>query len=124
MVLGDTGGGRKRRKKYTDDSHKKNAEKQALWRRRHPDKYEAYKERMRMQTRMDKGAHQAGGFLVYERVTPEGEILALRIRHHLERPDDDERLSDFLPHSPVEYGLATALRDSRLKQLAEWRGEC
>ena len=123
MGLGEAGGGQKRREKYTDDAHKKNAAKQAKWRRANPDKYEAYKERMRLQSRMNKGLHKPGGWLLWEIVNETGEITSITIRHHLRPAPEGGRLSDFLPHSPVDYWLARALRDARLQQLAEWGAE-
>jgi hypothetical protein len=123
MSLDESGGGQKRRKKTNENDVSENAKRQALWRKRHPEKYEAYKERRRTQARMRKGEHKPGGFLIYERMTESGEIIDVRIRHHLESPPENERLSDFLPHSPVNWALAKALRDARLQQLKEWRAE-
>lgn len=116
-------GDRKRRKKYIDETHRKNAEKQALWRRRHPDKYEARKERMRMESRINRGQHRPGGYLLYEIWDENGAIVDVVVRAHYKAAPKGAQLSNFLPRSPLDYWLAIALRDARLKQLAEWRGE-
>ena len=124
MSLGGSGGGRKRNKKSSKDARADNAKKQSLWRRRHPDKYEAFKERLRMQTMLNRGQRKPGGYLIYDLCDVDGTVVDVVVRAHYKAAPERGRLSDFLPHSPVEYSLATALRDARLEQLAAMRGEC
>lgn len=107
--------------KYEDESHRKNREKVARHRARNRVKMIEQLESARQQTIINKGLRKPWGSIVYDIVDENGQVVDVQVRYHTEPPPERGRLSDFLPHSPVDWPLAYALRRARLAQLAEWR---
>jgi hypothetical protein len=121
MVSSGSGGGQKRRIKYTDEAHRKNAEKQALWRKRHPDKYEVFKERKNLKVQLAKGSRELSGWFVWEIVNESGEIIDVVMRFHNQPIPEGAQHGQFAPPFPLSYWVARTMRDSRLEQLQKWR---
>jgi hypothetical protein len=110
----------KRDAKSSDESRRKNREKVARWRKRNPAKMVEHLEELRRATIERKGLRKPTGYIVYDVVSADGVVTGAHIRWYSEPPKENEKLSDYLPHSPVDWPVASALRKARLQQLEDW----
>ena len=112
------------KKKFSDKAHEDNAKRQAAWKDRNKRKVFEHCERQKLSRRMNKTRTVGAGYLVWEIIEPTtGEIVDIKVLHCTADKPANGQLSKWVPAVPVARALAGSIKQARIEQLKQWRGE-
>lgn len=106
--------------KYTDPLRENLRQRMKKFRLNHANELRAETEHKRLMSLTQNGGDRSRKVFMYETVDELGQTIDVIFSNESE-PGEREIRSRFLPSVPIVPKLAATIRDSRLKQIGQWR---